>query len=396
MKNSSDRIRAWKGPGILSYGYRPFFLLAAVWAALAMLIWVFSLAGALDIPSRFDPVSWHAHEFLFGYLTAVIAGFLLTAVPNWTGNLPIIGWRLAGLVAFWVAGRIAISLSLYIPVLLTAIIDLSFMLVLAISIAREIIAGKNWRNLIVLVLLVLMMVANGLFHYAFASDQFAADSAPMRLGIGVAVLFISLIGGRIVPSFTRNWLAKRGAEKLPAAIGLFDRLVLVLTVVAVTFWAAMPNEMITAFLFLLTAAAHFIRLSRWCGWRSSAEPLVWILHVGYGFVPLGFLAMGMAVFMPDLFERVAAQHVWMVGAISVMTMAVMTRASLGHAGRPLKATRAVTIIYGLLIASVVARFTAGFFAELNWLLYLSAAFWIAGFAGFSVSYWPILTQTRDR
>ncbi len=389
MSNSSARVRAWIGPAILSYGYRPFFLLAGLWAAVAMVLWVMMLSGRMNISTAFTPVDWHAHEFLFGYLSAVLAGFLLTAVPNWTGRLPITGWRLAGLAAIWLAGRGAVAVSAHFPPLFTAFADMVFLIVFAAAIAREIIAGKNWRNLPVLALLGLFIAANGVFHWHAAQGDTAASGPGLRMGLAVAVLFISFIGGRVVPSFTRNWLVRQGSSARPAPIGRFDQLVLAASLIALIFWVVLPLHPFTTGLCLLAGVAGFVRLARWSGWHTGPEPLVWVLHVGYACVPLGFLAVGAARFLPDLAITAAAQHIWMVGAVGLMTLAVMTRASLGHAGRPLHATGAVTTLYLTLISAVIARFALAFFPGSDWLLYYAAAGWIATFSGFAVLYWPI-------
>ncbi|MBW6506244.1 MAG: NnrS family protein, partial [Rhodobacteraceae bacterium] len=209
MTNSSARARAWNGPAILLHGFRPFFFMAGVWAAFAMALWVAMLAGALALPTTFDLISWHAHEFLWGYLAAVVAGFLLTAVPNWTGRLPIVGWPLAGLAGLWLAGRLAVAVSAYLPAWLVALADLAFLAALAGAFTREIVAGRNWRNLPVLALVALMLAANAAFHWQATAGGAPAQGMPARAGLAVAVLLIALIGGRVVPSFTRNWLARQ-------------------------------------------------------------------------------------------------------------------------------------------------------------------------------------------
>jgi uncharacterized protein involved in response to NO len=158
-------MRHWAGPALLTYGFRPFFLGAAAWGALAMALWVSMLAGRVALRTAFDPVSWNAHEFLFGYLRAVVAGFLLTTVPNWTRRLPIVGWPLGGLFALWLTGRCAVALSLHLPQIAVAVADLSLPLVLGALIAREIVAGRNWRNLMVLAMLVAFALGNALFHW---------------------------------------------------------------------------------------------------------------------------------------------------------------------------------------------------------------------------------------
>jgi len=394
--NSSDRARAWKEPAILAYGYRPFFLIAGMWAALAMAAWVAMLAGFIILPTRFDPISWHAHEMLFGYLGAAVAGFLLTAVPNWTGRLPIIGWPLAVLVAFWATGRIAVAASGGLSPALVAVLDLLFPVALAAAIGREIVAGKNWRNLPVLALLVLLIVANALFHASAAQGDYAAGGFGFRTGLAVAVMLVTLIGGRIVPSFTRNWLAKHKIGDFPASFGLVDQFALLSTLIALISWAVLPDHEATAILCTLAGFANLIRLSRWSGIRAGPEPLLWILHVGYLFVPLGFLSVAASVWDSGLSPPIGAQHIWMAGAVGVMPLAMMTRASLGHAGRPLTATRGVNVVYLLIIVSVLLRFIAAFGAAPAWVMQVSALSWIAGFAGFCILYWPILTKPHRR
>ena len=203
MASTAEQMRAWTGPAIFSFGFRPFFLGAAVWAAVAMLLWVPMLSGYLSLPTAFDPVSWHAHEFLFGYLSAVVAGFLLTAVPNWTGRLPIVGWPLAGLWSLWLAGRLAVAFSAQLPSGLVALVDLSFLAVFALAIGREIVRGKNWRNLIVLAMLSVLLAGNALFHYEAARGDYAAGGHGLRIGLGAAIMMIAVIGGLRVPAAGR-------------------------------------------------------------------------------------------------------------------------------------------------------------------------------------------------
>ena len=392
MTTSAERMRAWTGPAILSFGFRPFFLLAGIWAALAMAVWVGMLTGRDVLPTAFDPIGWHAHEFLFGYLGAVMAGFLLTAVPNWTGSLPLVGWPLAGLVALWVLGRGLVAVSAHLPTLSVALADLAFPAALVGFLAREIIAGRNWKNLPVLALLTGWTLANALFHWEAAQGGAPAQGIGLRIGLAVAVMLISLIGGRIVPSFTRNWLAQRGATRLPVPFGRADGAVLVLTFVTLALWVTWPHHALSATACGLAGLAHLWRLARWQGHQTGAEALVWVLHAGYGFVPLGFLAVALAQFLPGLAP--AAQHVWMAGAVGLMTLAVMTRASLGHAGRPLHATGPITALYLALIVAVLARFLAGLLPGADWPLYLAAAGWVVAFGGFAVIYWPILARPR--
>lgn len=395
MSTSAEQMRAWKGPALLSYGYRPFFLLGAIWAALAMALWVPMITGAFSLSGVFDPVSWHAHGLLFGYSSAVVAGFLMTAVPNWTGRFPIVGWQLAGLVGLWLVGRLAVTLPLGWPPLAIAALDLAFPVALALAIGREIVAGRNWRNLKVLGILGLLIVANGLYHLEAARGGYAAGGIGARLGLAALVVLIALIGGRIVPSFTRNWLVRQRAERLPASVDLWDNGAMALTILTGAVWVALPDAALTGALCLVAGAANLWRLSRWQGVQTGAEALVWVLHVGFAFVPLGFLAIG-AENLGLLPMSLAGKHVWMAGAVGVMTLAVMSRASLGHAGLPLTAGRGVTWLYLALILSIIARFAAALLPGTVWLLHLAATGWILAFGGFAVLYWSILTKPRQR
>ncbi|EEW26917.1 NnrS family protein [Rhodobacter ferrooxidans] len=393
MTTSAEQMRAWRGPVILSQGYRPFFLLAALWAVLVMGMWVLVISGALQWQAAFEPVTWHAHALLFGYTTAVIAGFLMTAVPNWTGRFPITGWPVAGLAALWLTGRAVVTLPLGLPALAVAVVDLAFPVVLALAIGREIVAGRNWRNLKVLGLLGLLILADGLFHWQAAHEGAAAAGFGARLGLAVLVVLIALIGGRVVPSFTRNWLAQRRVQPLPAAADRLDDACMAITVAAAASWAALPDAAAIGGLCLLAGVANLWRLARWQGHRTLAEPLVWVLHASFAFVALGFFSVG-AEALGLMALGPASKHVWMAGAVGLMTLAVMSRASLGHGGYPLAAGKGVALLYAALICAVLARVLAGFWPQLPWLLHIAAGGWILAFGGFALLFWPILARPK--
>ena len=395
-QTTSEQIRQWQGAAVFSYGFRPFFLFGAIWAALAMVLWIPMLSGRLMLPTRLDPVSWHAHEFLFGYLGAIIAGFLLTAVPNWTGRLPVVGRQLAGLFILWLAGRIAVTTSGFWPVGVAAAIDLAFPVALAGVLLREIIAGKNWRNLIVFALLSVFTIANLLFHIEAARGEIAAQGVGLRIGVAAVVMLIAVIGGRVIPSFTRNWLVQKKSTRLPVPpMQRFDKAVLSLTVAALGVWVAAPDHPYTGWVMLLIGLLHAIRLIRWQGAQTHSEPLLLVLHAGYAFVPLGAVVAGAAIVWPDLVPAVAAQHLWMAGAFGLMTLAMMTRATLGHTGQKLRAGRGTTIIYLAVIGSVMARIAAAVWVGSAMTLYaLSGLLWIGAFAGFAVIYGPCLLKPK--
>jgi uncharacterized protein involved in response to NO len=393
-QTTAEQRRAWQGPALFSFGFRPFFLFGALWVVLAMLVWLAALTGAVDLPTRFDRVSWHAHEFLFGYLGAVLAGFLLTAVPNWTGRLPMVGWRLVTLFALWVTGRIVVFFSGHLPAMVAPIVDLAFPLVLGGLILQEIVAGKNWRNLIVLALLAVFTLANGLFHYQALGGDDAAQGVGLRLGVAAGILMIAVIGGRIIPSFTRNWLVRSDDPARPAPpMQRFDKLILLSSVLALLLWVFQPYARLTGIALVIFGALHLARLVRWKGHHTRKEPLVWVLHVAYAFIPVGAFALGLDQLTGNAYTA-SAQHLWMAGAIGAMTLAVMTRATLGHTGQDLTANRITVVIYLCLFGSVFARLCMSVWLEMS---YVSGALWLVAFGGFVGTYGPaLLRQTPEK
>lgn len=383
------RYRPFAGPTLLRQGFRPFFLGAGLWGLAAMLLWILAVQGSLSIPTAFDPVGWHAHEMLFGFVVAAIAGFLLTAIPNWTGRMPLQGPALALLVGVWLAGRLAVYGSGWIGAGSAAALDLAFLALMLGVVLREILAGRNWRNLPLPIVLGGLLAANALTH-AQAIGMAATGALGQRLGIGLVILLIGLIGGRIIPSFTLNWLKKQGRSRLPASFGALDRVALVLLAAAVAAWVIAPEGQLSGAALIAASLATLIRLLRWRGHLTSAEPLVWSLHLGFAWVPVGLLLIGLSTFLPAV-PPVAGMHALSAGAIGGMTLAVMTRATLGHTGRPLSADRWTTAIYLLVAAAaglrVAAPFSAGAYLSLLW---LSGLTWSAAFGLFALHYGRML------
>ena len=389
----APRRRAYRGPAILSDGFRPFFLLGAIYAGLAVLVWLPVFHGELSLRSAFAPRDWHIHEMLFGYLPAVMTGFLFTAIPNWTGRLPIQGRPLLTLVLVWIAGRVAVTASAEIGWLAAFLIDTSFLALVAAAATREILAGKNWRNLKVVVLITLLLAGNVAFHIE-AHVNGTADVS-IRIGIATVVLLISLIGGRIIPSFTRNWLAREKPGRLPAPFGRLDVAIVAITAVILLTWIVRQEGALVGTMLAVAGLLHLVRLGRWAGDRTFGERLVLILHVGYAFVPLGFLFGAASAF--GLLSPSAGLHAWMAGSAGIMTLAVMTRASLGHTGQRLIASLSTQAIYAAALVAVLARICAVIeTAHSDALLYLAAAAWSAAFLGFSVTYGPALLGLDKR
>lgn len=392
MATSSEKIRAYTGPALFSYGFRPFFLFGAAWAAIAVAVWLPFLAGAIHLPTKFSPLEWHVHELIYGYVPAVVAGFLLTAVPNWTGRLPVVGLPLVGLFATWVAGRLAILTSGLIGAVPAAVIDLGFLVLFGAVVAREIIAGRNWRNLKVLVAIALLFIGNLLFHLEAMS--ILRGGVGTRFGIATTILLIMLIGGRIIPSFTRNWLVRREPGRLPEPFSKVDTAVMIASGVTLACWVIAPETRATAALAAVACAMNIVRLTRWAGNRTFAEPLVAILHVAYSFIPIGFLMLVLSILAPNAVATAGALHAWTAGAIGTMTLAVMTRASLGHTGQPLAATPAIIAIYASVVVAALARLLAAFWIAREPMLHLSATAWVCAFGGFVIVYAPLLLRRR--
>ena len=386
---TAERYRAYQGHPLFSMGFRPFFLLATLWAALVVPVWVAAFAGWLPI-EHFNR-DWHAHEMLFGYLSGVIAGFLLTAVPNWTGRLPVTGAPLVALVLLWCAGRAAMLIPDFAA---GPIVDSAFLFVFAAVIGREIIAGRNIRNAPVLVLLTVLASANLLSHLRNVDPELALLGE--RIGIAVVATLVALIGGRLVPSFTRNWMAKQKLLPEPASPSRFDAVTLAIGAIGMGLWAISPTLYAAGLALTLAGALHFLRLARWKGWRTSKEPLVLILHLGYFWLALGLLLQGLAILAPSVVPAASGLHAITAGAFGVMTLAVMTRASLGHTGQKLAATPHISAIYILVNLAALVRVTAPFLPEhYTVLLALSAALWSGAFGWFVFVYAPLLLRRRQ-
>lgn len=373
-------------------GFRPFFFGGAAWGLIALVLWLLALAGAVTLPTHFDSVAWHRHEMLFGFVGAVIAGFLLTSIPNWTGRLPIAGYPLAGLASLWLAGRLAVLFSSATGALVAAMLDAGFFIALAILAAREVLAANN-RNLPVVGVVLLFGVANALDHAAVAGLIPNSDLG-WQFAIALVVLLISLIGGRITSSFTRNWMAKQKiADGLPTQPGRFDLFVIGATAFALLAWMTAPPGLITTGLLTFAAILQAVRLARWGGLRTLRDPLVSILHIGYAWIPIGLLLLGLDA--AGLVPQSAAVHALTAGAMATMILAVMTRASLGHTGRDLRASGATVAVYVLVTVGAVLRVAAPLgYAEYTLAMQLSALAWGAALLMFLLSYGPILFKPR--
>jgi uncharacterized protein involved in response to NO len=394
-RKSGDLSRDGRGrftsaPPILQYGFRPFFFFAALYAGLAIPAWLWMYLSGHDLVGPFPGLHWHAHEMLFGYLAAVMAGFVLTAIPNWTGRLPLSGLPLAGLVSLWLAGRVA-SATINDPVAAFAI-DISFPVVLGFAVWREVVAGRNWKNAPVALMITLFGLANALDHAA--NLDLVSHGEGVRLALGVIATLLSLIGGRIVPSFTRNWLVKNGETQLPAGFGVLDKVTLAFTAIGAASWVVFPDALPTGAMLALAGLLAVARLLRWRGHRTASEAIVLILHIGYAWLGVSLVLLGASILV-DAVPESAALHALTAGAIGTMTLAVMTRASLGHTGREIVADRAVKAIYAAVTLGAFLRVAAILAGDLYpHLLVCGGALWSAAFLLFAGRYAPILWGRR--
>jgi len=374
---------------LLSYAFRPFFLMNGIFAIVAILVWILALRGT-GLPG-ITPL-WHSHEMLVGFAMAAIAGFSLTAVANWTGRPAVRGAPLAWLVFFWLAGRLAMLLIGWLPAGLVALLDMLFPLFLSVLLGREIFGGNSKRNYILVVIVVFLAFLNGVYHLGINQLWVGGDRLAIYLLIHTILLLVTIIAGRIVPAFTGNWLRMRGQDRLPVNSAGVNQAALWLTVLVGLSASFAPTHVITGILAFLAAAIHGFRLSRWRGFATISNPLLFVLHTAYAWVPIGYALLGFATF-GWLFTPTAALHALTMGAIGSIVLAVTTRVALGHTGRPLQAARATVFAYWLLMIAVLIR-VLGPLTGTNYLVMidLSAAGWMLAFTIFVWVYWPILTR----
>jgi uncharacterized protein involved in response to NO len=373
---------------LFSAGFRPFFLLAAIWAALAVPLWLAAYAHGYPLATTLPAMYWHAHEMVYGYGLAAVAGFLLTAIPNWTGRLPIRGAPLAGLAALWLLGRVAA----FTP---APWLDLAFLLALMAVVTREVYSARNFHNLPVVAILGLLFAGNLLVQLHALGIAYTA-ALGNRIGVATLLLLIALIGGRLIPSFTRNWMARELPDaRLPAPHVALDWACLFLGLCGLAAWVVAPDSPISFALEIAGGVALGVRLARWRGLATVREPLLLVLHVGYGWLAAGLAfagANGLFGWMP----AGAPLHALTVGAIGTMTLAVMTRASLGHTGRPLHAGPGTSAIYLLVTLAAGLRFAAPLLGEHAMLsIALAGCAWSAAFTLFAVLYAPLLIGRKQ-
>lgn len=378
-----------------AYGFRPFFLLAGVYAVVAIAGWLW-VYGSGSVPdARMPPQFWHAHEMIFGFIAAAIAGFLLTAIPSWTGSRGFSGWPLVILTLLWLAGRAAFGFGdrLYIGLLSTA--ELLFLPGVVLLIAPSLLRSGN-RNTRLIPVLLVFWAMDVLFLYGIWTAGLAVSAAALRGALGFVLVLVTVIGGRIVPAFTRNALGKSGGEPTIRSSTLVENLVVpVMLAYAVANMAA-PSGSLTAWAAALAAVLQVWRLAGWQGLRTASRPIIWILHVAYLWLPVG-LALHAAFAFGGFAWAAHWQHALGAGAAGSMILAVMTRAALGHTGRPLRAHPVTAVAYALLTVAVVVRvFGPGALPGHYVAVVMSAGtLWLLAFVLFTGVYAPILLRPRE-
>jgi uncharacterized protein involved in response to NO len=389
MTEQTSESSDYQGPALFSYGFRPFFLGAALFAGVAVPAWIGILIQAGDSALFHTGRQWHVHEMIFGFLPAVITGFLLTAIPNWTDRPPIRGVELGVLAALWLAGRLVIAIpwpSPFVP----AVVDGVFLVAVAGLVWREIAAAKSWGHAPVGGLITLYAAANLVVHI-FALTGAETEPAE-RMALALVMMLLTFIGGRITPNFTREFLGGQGLSNQPPRFSRFDGLAVVLVGIAALVWIVQPERTATGWLLLTAGLVNLGRLSRWYGWMTWREPLVLMLHVGYGWLAISLLLLGGASLGVGL-RPADALHALTTGAVGAMTLAVMTRASLGHTGRPRHAGPMTVAIYILVNLGALMR-VLGPSSDLptHVVLGSAAVCWSGAYLLFAAVYGPYLLR----
>jgi uncharacterized protein involved in response to NO len=380
---------------LFSYGFRPFFLLAAGWAVLALL----ALLGALTLgawPSEALPLArWHAHEMLFGFVAASIAGFLLTAVPAWTGSRPVSGAPLAALAVVWLAGRVAMSPWLGLHGTLWMLLDAAFFPALAVVLAVPLVRTRNYRNFQFVLILALLTSADALFLGVHVGWLAPPPFDSLRFAANLVLLMITVVGGRIIPAFTRNALLKTGVPCTFTPLPWLDRASLAAVAAVLVVDVVSPDSALAGWLAAAAAVLLAARASRWHALGTLRMPIVWILHVGFAWLYIALLlkAAWLLAYAPWAAHWL---HALTAGAFGAMTLAVMTRVGLGHTGRELVVARPITAAYVLVIAGAALRVfgptvLSAYYVQV---LVAAGAAWAAAFVIFLAVYARLLVEPR--
>jgi uncharacterized protein involved in response to NO len=373
-------------------GFRPFFLLAAAFAALFMPLWMACLRGALDPGVYLDPPYWHAHEMLFGFVVAVMAGFLLTAVGNWTQRATATGLPLLSLAALWVAGRAVIAFAALLPPAVVAAVDLAFIPALMAVIARPLVLSGNRRNFVMVALLGALFLANAAVHLDALGLLPGGRRTASLAAVDLVILVILVIAGRVFPMFTRNATGGDASIRSHRPLDVASLAAMAsLVVLDVTMHDAKATAVVAGVAGVMACA----RAVHWGALRSLRQPLLWVLHVGYAWIPVGLLLRAASSFTGAV-PSSASTHALTAGAIGVLTMGMMARVALGHTGRALSPSPAAVGAFWLVALAAVVRVGAPLFGAAHYLGWLMVAgtMWTGAFALYLVAFAPALVSPR--
>lgn len=375
---------------LFALGFRAFFALAGLAALVLIVFWNAMFKGTFMMEHYFSDSYWHAHEMLLGYAVAVIAGFLLTAVKNWTGKQTLTGDQLASLCLLWLYGRILPFYAGLLPDALIALVDFSFLPVLAYQVSKPIIQVKQYRNLVFIGLLLLLALGNGLIHVEMLGLQENTATTGIQLIVAAIIILILIIAGRVFPFFTERGIPGTLIIRNP----MLDNLSIASAVIVFVLQLFGISGTLLALAAVIAVAVNVVRLSGWYVQRIWYVPLLWVLYAGYGWIILGFILTVLSAYtvvLPSL-----ALHAFTLGGIGVLTLGMMARVSLGHTGRALKASNAIAIAFVLINIAALFRVLLPI-AMPGWyenLIYVSTLFWLAAFSLFVFVYGPMLSSAR--
>jgi len=387
-----DNSESPKGLAIFGLAFRPFFLLGALFSIIAVTLWVIALAGWVNFSPYGGGLWWHSHEMLFGFVSAIVVGFLLTAVQNWSGIPGVKGGPLIGLVILWLIARILLAVDSGIAPWILVVVDTAFMPVAAIFLAIPILKKKLYRNLFFIPLLLLMSAANFLMHLAMISGDYSLINTGSYAMVMLVTFLMCVMGGRVFPMFTANGTRTPKVEP----IAWLEKLsILSMAVVALSFASGYNfSETYLAVITFVAAVTHFVRCLRWRFWVTLKTPLVWSLHVSYFSIPLGLLCLSLHYGF-NLMSFSLALHVITVGAIGTMILAMISRVSLGHTGRLIVVGHLMAVAFAALAIAMISRSILPlFFDDYILLLLVSGGLWLTGFGIFVIQYFSVLTRPR--
>lgn len=392
--NIDDNRVAMNIPPLLRLAFRPLFLGGTLFSILAIAWWTYFWTVPFNWQPYGGPIWWHGHEMLFGFGAAIIVGFLLTAVQTWTGVIGLRGSPLLILVLCWLTGRLVLAFGAKLPPLAVASVDLLYLLFSTVAMAYPVLKAKQWRNLMFVPLLLILTLLNAASHWGIITQQIDLAIRSLHGAILIVVLIIAILGGRVIPFFTANRTKQEKAQPIIWLEALSIGSILLLAIIALIGFSHVSPSLI-ALLSVIAALCNGWRCLRWGYQHCWHIPLLWSLHLAYAFIPLGFLALALYGFGYTS-NISAALHSFTVGAMGGMILAMISRVTLGHTGRPLEPPRMIVPAYILILAGAALRVVLpGWLPELtSWSIGLAGAFWVMAYGIYCFYYGPMLLTTR--